>query len=178
MGLNWLDIILVLILLIALTLGILKGLIRQIVSILAVVVGLILALTFYSVFVSAFSILIKDETLGHFLGFMLIFFAVIIIGWLIGRMFSKAVKGPFKFFNHVLGGVLGILKGALICGILVFALLVFPVDSEVLQKSSLAPWCVEITRGIIDLIPEELKQAFSEAYQDIFEKEGEGVTRI
>ena len=178
MGLNWLDIILLLILLIGLALGILKGLVRQIVSILAVLLGLILALTFYSVIASAFKSMIKDETIGHFLSFVTIFFAVVTIGWLIGRMFSKAMKGPFKFLNHVLGGALGLLKGALICGILVFALLVFPVDSEALQDSALAPGCIKITRGLIDLIPQELKQAFTEAYQDIFEKEEEGATRI
>lgn len=178
MGLNWLDIILLLILLIGLSLGILKGLIRQVVSILAVLVGLILALTFYSVIASAFKTIIKDETIGQFISFLAIFFVVLTIGWLIGRMFSKTMKGPLKFLNHVLGGALGILKGALICGILVFALLVFPVDNEALQGSALAPCCVKITRGLIDLIPQELKQAFTEAYQDIFEKEEEGVTRI
>ena len=103
---------------------------------------------------------------------------VITIGWLIGRMFSKAMKGPLKFLNQVLGGAMGLVKGALICGIMVFALLVFPVDSEALQESLLAPSCVKITRGFIDLIPQDLKQAFFQAYQDIFGQEAEGVTRI
>ncbi len=178
MGLNWLDILLLLVLVIALSLGILKGLIRQIVSILAVLVGLILAITFYPVFESVFKTLIKDETIGRFMGFVVIFFGVLTIGWLIGRLFSKAAQGPLKFLNHVLGGALGLLKGILICGILVFALLVFPVDREALQGSVLAPSCVKITRGLIDLIPQELKQTFTEAYRDIFEKEEESVTRI
>ncbi len=175
---NWLDIVLLLILVTALILGIIKGLVRQVVGILAVLVGLILALAFYSVVASAFRTLIKDPAVSGFLGFILIFVVVLIAGWLIGRMFSKAIKGPLKVLDHILGAALGLLKGALICGILVFAMLVFPVNSDALKNSVLAPPCVDVTRGIIDLIPEELKEAFFTAYEDVFGKEGEDVTRI
>ena len=175
---NWLDLILLLILIIALTLGIIKGLVRQFVGILAVIVGLILALAFYSAVASAFSTLIKNPDVAGFLGFLLIFGAVLIAGWLVGRMFAKAIKGPLKFLNHLLGGGLGLLKGALICGILVFAMLVFPVSSDALRNSVLAPPCVEVTRGLIELIPRELKEAFSVAYEDIFGEEGKDVTRL
>jgi membrane protein required for colicin V production len=175
---NWLDIVLLLILVTALILGIIKGLVRQVVGILAVIVGLILALAFYSGFAGAFKTLIKDQTVAGFLGFISIFLFVLTAGWLIGRMFSKVIKGPLKFLNHLMGGALGLLKGALICGILVFAMLVFPVNSDALRNSLLAPPCVEVTGGLIDLIPEELKEAFSTAYEDIFGEEGGDVTRI
>jgi len=178
MGVNWLDIVLLLLLLTAFILGVIKGLVRQVVGILAVIVGLILALAFYSVVASAFGTLVKDPNVSGFLGFLIIFVAVLITGWLVGRMFSKAIKGPLKFLNHVMGGALGLLKGALICGILVFTMLVFPVNSDALRNSVIAPYCVEVTRGLIDLIPEELKEAFYVAYEDIFGKEGEDVTRL
>jgi membrane protein required for colicin V production len=178
MGFNWLDIVLLLILLAALILGFIKGLVRQVVGILAVIVGLFLALALYSVVASAFGPLIKDPNVSGLLGFLLIFVGVLITGWLVGRMFSKAIKGPLKFLNHTLGGALGLLKGALIGGILVFAMLVFPVNSDALRNSILAPPCVEVTRSLIDLIPEELKEAFSTAYEDIFGKEGKDVTRL
>ena len=175
---NWLDIVLLLVLLTACVLGLIKGLVRQVVGVLAVIVGLILALAFYSVAASAFGTLIKDPNVSGFLGFMIIFGAALVTGWLVGRMFSKAIKGPLKFFNHVLGGALGLLKGALIGGVLVFAMLVFPVNSDALRNSVIAPPCVEVTRVLIDLIPEELKEAFSVAYEDIFGEGGEDVTRL
>lgn len=178
MGFNWLDVLLVLILGTALVLGIIKGLVRQIVGILAVIVGLILAIAFYAPLASAFSILSDNEVMTQFLCFAFIFLVVLVAGWLIGRMFSKAMKGPLKFMNHVFGGAFGLLKGALICGILVFALLVFPVNSEALKSSSIAPYCIKVTRGIINLIPQELKQAFFQAYEDIFGKGEKDVTRI
>jgi membrane protein required for colicin V production len=178
MGFNWLDILLVLILGTALVLGILKGLVRQIVGILAVIVGLILAIAFYAPLASAFSTLTDNQTMAQFVSFVFLFVVVLVAGWLIGRMFSKAMKGPLKFLNHMFGGALGLLKGALICGILVFALLVFPVNSEALKNSSIAPTCIKVTRGIIDLIPQELKQAFFQAYEDMFGKGEKDVTRI
>jgi membrane protein required for colicin V production len=175
---NWLDILLLLILAVAFVLGVIKGLIRQVVGILAVIVGLILAMAFYPAAASAVSTLIKNENVAHFAGFLTIFVVVLVVGWLIGRLFSKAIKGPLKWLNHGLGGFLGLVKGALIGGILVFAMLVFPVSSTALQDSTLAPYCVEVTRNIIDLIPKELKEAFKETTRDIFERGGKDVERI
>jgi hypothetical protein len=60
----------------------------------------------------------------------------------------------------------------------VFALLVFPVSSAALRDSTLAPYCVEVTRNIIELIPKELKAAFKETTRDIFERGGKDVERI
>ncbi len=178
MGFNWLDIILILILAAAFVVGIIKGLVRQIVGILAALVGLFVALAFYPYLSGAFRLLMKNDTLRDFLSFATIFLLMLLIGWVIGRLFTKAMKGPFKFLNHVLGGVLGLLKGSLLCGILVFAMLIFPVDTEALRGSALSPYCIVITRSVIDLIPREVKEAFVEAYEEIFENRGKDVERI
>jgi len=175
---NWLDILLLLILAVAFILGVIKGLVRQVVGILAVVVGLILAMAFYPAAASAVSTLIKNENVAHFLGFLTIFVVVLVGGWLIGRLFTRVMKGPLKLLNHGLGGLLGLIKGVLIGGVLVFALLVFPVSSAALRDSTLAPYCVEVTRSIIELIPKELKAAFKETTRDIFERGGKDVERI
>jgi len=175
---NWLDLILVMILIAAFVIGILKGLVRQIVGILAALVGLFVALAFYPYLSVAFRLLMKNDVMRDFLSFLTIFLILLLIGWLTGRLFTKAMKGPFKFLNHVLGGILGALKGALLCGILVFSMLIFPVNSDALRGSALSPYCIVITRSVIDLIPQELKQAFIKAYEEIFENRGEDVERI
>ncbi len=175
---NWLDILLLLILAVAFILGVIKGLIRQVIGILAVIAGLILAMAFYGAAAAAVSTLIKNEHAAHFVGFLTLFAVVLLAGWLAGLLFTKAVKGPLKFMNHGLGGFLGLIKGMLIGGVLVFAMLVFPVNSTALQNSTLAPYCVEVTRSIIDLIPQELKEAFGQTTRDIFERGGKDVERI
>lgn len=178
MSVNWLDVILILILITAFVIGIIKGLVRQVVGILAAIIGLFVAMAFYPYLSGAFRLLLKNDVMRDFVSFIAIFSVILLMGWVTGRLFTKAMKGPFKFLNHVLGGGLGLLKGILVCGILVFAMLVFPVNTEALRGSSLSPYCVVITRSAIDLIPRELKQAFIEAYEEIFEDRGEDVERI
>ena len=167
---NWLDVILIVILIVTSFLGIIKGLVKQLFGLLAVIIGLILALGFYSQVSWLYRRLISNEVLSHFLGFITIFLAVLCIGWLSSHTLSKLIKGPLKLLNKVLGGGLGLLKGILVCGVVVFALLVFPISKKALKESQLSPVCLQMTRAIIGLIPRELKEEFREAYQEIIRR--------
>lgn len=178
MSLNWLDIILLVILGVTVILGLIKGLIRQIFGILTVVAGLILAVLYYSAAASFFQRFGAGATLSKFLGFLMIFFVILILGWVVSRLFSKLMKGPLKFLNHVLGGVFGLVKGILITGILVFAMLVFPVHMDSLRNSSLAPVCLKITRAVFHLIPSDLRKDFNDAYKDFKGRRKKDVQRV
>ncbi|MCK4931660.1 MAG: CvpA family protein [Candidatus Aminicenantes bacterium] len=167
MILNWLDIVLFIIIVGSLVLGIIKGLMRQVIGLAAVLLGLVLALVYYPYVSQLYLQWIESQVLSHFLGFITIFIAVLCLGWLISWLISKIIKGPIKFINHVLGGGLGLLKGVLICGILVFALLVFPVSVQALRNSFLAPYCLGMTKLVAKVIPQELKDTFKETYEVI-----------
>ena len=171
--LNWLDIILLIILVITLILGIWKGLIRQLVGLLAVIFGVVLAWMFYDQAGSLFKPLVTDDSIAHFIGFFIIFSIILLIGWIISRLFSKALKGSFKMINHILGGLVGLLKGGLICGVLAFALLVFPVNIKALKNSLLAPYCLKMAVGVIELVPKDIKNKFKAAHEKIFGIKGE-----
>ena len=70
------------------------------------------------------------------------------------------------------------MKGILVCGVVVFALLVFPISKKALKESELSPVCLQMTRAMISLIPQELKEKFKEAYQEItrrVEKDGKKI---
>ncbi|UCC38873.1 MAG: CvpA family protein [Candidatus Aminicenantes bacterium] len=170
MDLNWVDILLIVILIITVVLGLIKGFIRQIIGILAVIIGLILAVNFYPFVSDIYSKWISHKVLPYLLGFLTIFLAVLAVGWLISHLLSKMMKGPLKFANHVLGGGIGLLKGILICGVVVFAFLLFPVNKEALKASKLSPTCVQATKAVFFLIPQEIKDQFQKAYQDIMGK--------
>jgi membrane protein required for colicin V production len=172
MSLNSLDIVLIAILLVTLVLGLIKGFARQIIGILAVIAGLVLGAAYYGQAAWVFHRIISSTVVSNFLGFFSIFLLVLLLGWLIGLLFSKLMKGPFAFINHVMGGVLGLLKGVLICGILVFALLVFEVKKESIQGSRIAPYCFTVTKAVVQLIPKDLKTKFAQAYQDMRESGG------
>lgn len=178
MSFNWLDIFLLVILAVTLIIGLIKGLVRQLVGIIAVIAGLILAAFYYPYAAAVLSRLPISEGWSSLIGFLVIFIVVLLLGWLVSFLLSKLMKGPLKFLNHLFGGALGLVKGVLICGVIVFAMLVFPVDRMALQESSVAPYCYWITRGLVQLIPKELKEKFKEAYDDIVgssEKHGKEV---
>jgi membrane protein required for colicin V production len=166
---NWLDILLFVILALSLTWGVIKGFVRQVVGIAAVVAGLILAGMHYPILSRLLNQANLEEPWADLAAFLLIFIAVLIVGALASFLLSKMMRGPLRFINHVLGGALGVIKGVLICGVLVIALLVFPVDKPTMMRSSLAPYCYWLTKGMIELIPQELKDKFRATYQEIIE---------
>ncbi|MFW6123749.1 MAG: CvpA family protein [Acidobacteriota bacterium] len=175
---NWLDVILLIILVITVILGIIKGLVRQLIGILAVIIGVILAMAYYPYVSQVVKPIFANESLAQFLGFLIIFVITLILGWVIARLFSKAMKGSLKILNHLFGGGVGLLKGVLICGIIVFALLVFPVQNNALEESELAPYCLKVTQAAVDLIPSELKDRFNKAYKEIVNKGEKNAERV
>ena len=178
MSFNWLDIVLLAILFVTIILGLIKGLIRQLIGLLAVVIGLILAIYNYNYMGQIYSRLISSQALRNLLGFFTVFVIILGLGWLTAALLSKLAKGPLKFLNHILGGFLGFCKGILIAGVVVFAFLIFPVNKEVLKSSQFAPYCLKITKAIYYLVPQNLKEKFKNAYQDVVRKGKENEERI
>ena len=170
---NWLDVLLLVILALLLVLGLIKGMVRQLIGLAAVIAGLVAALLYYPQAALLFEPLVAREVFAHFLAFASILLAFLCMGWLFSRIIGRAVKGPLKFFDHILGGAMGLVKGVLLCGIICFSLLVFPVTDRVLKESSLAPLCLKMTRYAADLIPRELKDRFNQTYHDIVGKRDE-----
>jgi membrane protein required for colicin V production len=169
MGANWLDIVLVIILAATVVLGLIKGSVRTLIGIAAVLVGLVAASQFYGAAAAAVRVVIKSALWANLAGFLIVFLAVQVLGWIAGFLASKIMKGPLRFMDHVLGGLVGFVKGVLICGICVLALVVFPVDRRAVKTSELAPFCYRVARGAILLIPDELKAKFKETYLAIKE---------
>jgi len=164
---NWLDILILAIIVIAFGLGLVKGFLRMIIGIAAAIAGLIIAAIYYRPFSHVFDRMFSSEVWAQLVAFAVIFIAVLLIGALISFLLSKVVKGPLRFIDRVLGGALGLVEGVLICGVLVIAQLAFPVDKEALMRSSLAPYCYWLTKGMVQIIPAELKEKFRTTYEEI-----------
>jgi len=167
---TWLDVVFIIILVITIIVGLVKGFVRQIIGILAAIGGVVLAVSYYSYVSEFFFDFISHRVLSDFLGFLSIFLSVLGIAWLISYLLSKLIKGPLKFFDRALGGALGILKGILICVVIVFALLVFPINKDWLRESQLAPHFLRISQAAIHLIPKELKEKFNKKKEEILKR--------
>jgi membrane protein required for colicin V production len=169
MGFTWLDVILVIILAATVVSGLVKGFVRTLVGIVAVIGGLILASQYYATFARVAQVVIASPLGANLVGFLAVFLAVLLLGWGIGALVSKLMKGPLHFMDHLLGGLLGFVKGVFICGIIVLALVVFPIDRGAVKASRLAAWSCQVARAAILLIPAELKAKFRETYLAIKE---------
>jgi membrane protein required for colicin V production len=176
--LNWLDIILLAILGVTTALGIFKGFVKQFFGLLTLIIGLILAFSLYSQASWFYLRVISSRVLAQFLGFLTVFLAVECLGLVASHLFSKLMKGPLKLLNNVLGGVLGLIKGILICGVVVFVLLVFPVNKNALKESWISPACLSMSKAVVNLIPRELREKFKEAYQEITKRVEKNGKRI
>ncbi len=164
---NWLDIVLLLILALTVIMGILKGLVKQVIGIAAVVAGLILASAYYWGIADLLGTLVRNEFLANFISFVFIFVCILVVGSLLGYLLTHAMKGPLAFLNRLFGGVFGLIKGLLICGVVVFALIAFEVARPALRESRLAPTCYRMTKAVVNLIPRNLRDKFDSSYREL-----------
>jgi membrane protein required for colicin V production len=175
---NWLDIVFVIILVGTMIMGIAKGLVRQVIGLAAVIGGLVLASLYYEGMAEIIQKIIRDRLVSNFLGFLVIFFCTLAVGALLGHLISKAMKGPLAFINRFFGGVFGLVKAVLICGVIVFALTVFDIARPSLETSRLVPICLGLTRAAVNLIPQDLKAKFNQSYQEIRKSGGKNGEKI
>jgi membrane protein required for colicin V production len=167
MPFNWLDILLAAVILLAVVVGLVKGFIRELVGLIVIFVGIVVAARFYGPVASVVAKLIKNPVAAKFVGFLLLFLAVLIAGGILAGLIARMTKGSLGFANHLLGGAIGCLEGVLVAGAVVFALLAFPVNKSALMGSKLAPLVYQVTKTVVQFIPQELKDQIKSAYEGI-----------
>ena len=181
---NYLDIIIAIILFLFGWKGLRKGLIIEVVTLLAFGVGIYGAMHF-SDFTAAHLqdfLEIKPQYLNT-IAFVLTFIILVVLVNLIGRLVSKWVKSMNLGFFDKLGGFLfGILKGVLLCSVLLMVLnnfqLLGVVKPKVKEESKLYPYIEQtvpyVYRGF-DLVKDYAKEVMPDEEAEE-EMEGNSVT--
>jgi len=127
------------------------------------VVGYLLAAWQYHRLAEWFAPYLKSPWLGEIAGFLIIFFAVLIIAGLAGRLARWAMKkAGLRSIDRVLGAVLGLLRGALVVAVVLIAMAAFAPAAKWLDGSELAPYFLVGGRAAIWLAPSELRHRFYE----------------
>ena len=168
--LNWLDICLGLIILWSAFTGLRAGLARVVVGIAATLVGLVAGFWCYRLVGAKLVEWVPTETAANVGGFLLIFFGTLILGSLIGSFLSRLFQWVgLSWFNHFLGGVAGLLRGALVTSALLnFAIAFSPSPiPAVLEHSRVLPYASEVSSWLVSLAPRELKDAFTQQLQNL-----------
>jgi membrane protein required for colicin V production len=167
---NPFDMVIVVILGYGVIRGIFRGLIRELAAIAGVAVGFYVAYANYKTVSPMLARWVSTPAYVDIVGFILLFCAVLMIitgaGILIRLIVKVALLGVF---DRILGGFFGGLKGALIVSLLFVLLVSFlPAGGvKIVSDSKLAPYVNTISKGVVAVIPKEMRDSFVKNIEEL-----------
>ncbi len=167
---NWLDIVLCGLAIAFAVHGAARGFTRQIIGLASALIGLLLACWLYDSAGGFLLPYVSHPGVAYFVGFLLVFVGVQIVGGLIGWAIFRLLKTiGLSFFDRVLGVGFGLLKAALVGVILVVALSSFTIKQlpDGVSGSRFAPVLMEAGRLVSAMTPKEMKDVYDRSYQNL-----------
>jgi membrane protein required for colicin V production len=160
---NTLDTLLVVVLMISTALGLYWGLIRQLLSVVGLIAGIVLATRYGDRVAEALSSFISNDMATQVLGFLFVLIAVSAAASLLATILRRSVGLLFLgWADHMLGGLLGLLQGALACTVILMIVALAPSErfSNALIDSRIVPWLARVA-GVVLLpfLPESFQAA-------------------
>jgi membrane protein required for colicin V production len=157
---DWLIVVVVLLNVIA---AAIQGFFAEALSMAGLVIGYIIAAWQYQRLAEWLMSFLKSELLADIFGFLIIFFAVLILFSIAGRIARKLMKAVgLSGFDRFLGALLGLVKGGLVVAVVLMGLTAFTPTSQMLEKSVLAPYFLVVGRAAIWVAPSEMRARFYE----------------
>lgn len=159
---NFFDITVVVILAYCIIRGIFRGLLKELASIIGVFGGYYAAYTYYMVIAKPLSRWVSHTGYLKLLSFFIIFCSVFLVISIVGVIINYLLKLAFLgWFDRLTGALFGAVKGILIVSILLIAFTAFlPKGSPFIKDSLLSPHIAFISDKMINVVPQNLKQAF------------------
>ena len=158
---NGADWVILLVLLVSVITAAAEGFFHALFGIAGLVLGYLLAAWQYPRLAEWFAPHLKSPWLGEIAGFLIIFLAVVILAGIAGRIARWAMKeAGLSFFDRVLGGAFGLLRGCLVVAVVLMGMAAFTPTSKWLDNSQLAPYFLVVGRAAIWLAPSDLRARF------------------
>jgi membrane protein required for colicin V production len=138
-----------------------SGFFQEAFGIAGLVFGYLLAAWQYRRLAEHFAAYISSKWLGEIVAFLAIFFGVIVLAGILGKIVRWLVKeAGLSVVDRLLGGLLGLVRGCLLIAIVLVSLTAFTPTSRWLQASALAPYFLVVGRAAIWVAPPELRMQF------------------
>jgi len=138
-----------------------QGFFSEALTMAGLVVGYIVAAWQYRSFAQWLESFLKNQWLAEILGFLFIFFAIVLLFGIAARIARWIMKeAGLRVFDRFLGGLLGLLKGGLMVAVILMGMTAFAPTSKLLENSQLAPYFLVVGRAAIWLAPSELRARF------------------
>ena len=155
------DWLIVVVVLLNVVLAAMHGFFAEAFSMAGLVVGYIIAAWRYKMLAGWFVSFLKSELLAEIFGFLIIFFAILILFGIAGRIAHKLMKAAgLSGFDRSLGALLGAVKGGLVVAVVLMGITAFTPTSKMLEHSELAPYFLVVGRAAIWVAPSELRARF------------------
>ena len=140
-----------------------QGFFSEALTIAGLVVGYIAAAWKYRSLAEWFETFLKNEWLAEILGFLIIFFAIVLLFGIAARIARWVMKeSGLSGLDRFLGALLGLLKGGLMVVVILMGMTAFQPTSKLLQNSQLAPYFLVIGNAATWVAPAELRQRFEQ----------------
>ena len=134
-----------------------SGFFQEAFGIAGLVVGYLLAAWQYRHLAEHFAAYISSKWLGEIVAFLAIFFAVMILAGILGKIVRWVMK---EAGLNAVDRILGLLRGCLVIAIVLLGMTAFTPNSRWLENSGLAPYFLVVGRAAIWVAPAELRQQF------------------
>ena len=150
--------------------GAMRGIVRALLTGAALILGLFIAAQGYGV---AGAILrgpnvVESDGAANAGGFLLIMTIALVGGFFAGRLVSGGLKHiRLEWFDRVLGGAFGLLRGWAVCSILYLALTAFPVSISSVIEARTAPALAQGAKLLGVFTSQEVRTRFYESYSDL-----------
>ncbi len=157
---DWLIVVVVLLIAIA---AAFQGFFAEVLSMAGLVIGYIVAAWQYQRLADWLGTFLKNQLVADVFGFLVIFFAILIVIGIAGRIARRLMKAAgLSGFDRFLGALLGLVKGGLVVAVVLMGMTAFTPASKMLQDSQLAPYFLVVGRAAIWVAPSALRARFYE----------------
>ena len=138
-----------------------QGFFSEALTMAGLVVGYIVAAWKYRSIALWLESFLKNPWLAEILGFLIIFFAIVLLFGLAARTARWLMKqSGLSGLDRFLGALLGLLKGGLMVAVILMGMTAFTPTSKLLENSQLAPYFLVVGRAAIWVAPSELRARF------------------
>jgi membrane protein required for colicin V production len=169
-SINWFDVLLTLVIFGSVLSGLRTGFARVIVGLIATILGFMAGFWCYHLLAASVSPWIQNQRLAGLLSFLFIFFAILVLGAIVGAFFARLFKWiGLSWFDHLLGAVGGAARGVLVAVVLADVTIAFSPwkTPDFLERSRLMPYVTGVSGFLAEFAPRELKDAFNEQMQNL-----------
>ncbi|PIE45481.1 MAG: hypothetical protein CSA45_02665 [Gammaproteobacteria bacterium] len=166
-----LDIVFVVILIASVLLGLVRGVFREILSLAGLVIAVYLAFKFSDVLANNYvAKFFEEPRISYLIAFAIIIVLTLFAIALLNLVFNQLLRATgLSTLNRLLGLIFGLLRGTLICSILVLLISFIPgaTNESWWKKSSLAPTFQSIAKLSIRYLPKEVSDYFQTTKESI-----------